>query len=651
MKYFLTIIISLTLLSTITSRLKTKIENTAAKQYIPFAQLPYCQPNIIKEKSCSVCSQIKEKGFEIKFLKTVTSDEININMVISQSQTETVISFGGPKSTDIVYLQNVYKKGMSKVSTLNNKPLETEFWNVYMEFRNDLIKALKKGGKVALVGHSFGGSLALIAAYDISLNKLAVQTPNVYTFGALKTGDSEFKTTVKNLVPSLYGITYVNDYYSMFPRCVYMNGYVFHCYRNYVNLVSAYPPFAYYYWGYSPIIRQQLVHAIPQIVRNIPELQVIRNPDQKGLVQNVLNGPAGAANTSHSNDPLQGGHIPDTKSGLTAPIAPIAPTAPTDPTATSDPTVQHRNDIENKHHEHRHRNLEHPKEENNEANKINTENVKETKSHDIDSNNTNKENSPQNLEAELNNMSTFDNRQRDKFHSHEPMHYEPHRNHDNNEFSHSTIGANHASHHNRHSALSSNGLDNFNNLSHETPAPSLSHHNRHSDSLSSNGLNNINNQSHETLTSSLSHHNRHSDSLSSNGLNNINNLSRETLTPSLSHHNRHSDSLSSNGLSNMSHDAEMSDHSNRNSGFSSRQASLGASSLQSSLGASSPQSSFGASGSHSQLDRHHASFLQTEFTDIIAHNKKCKGATEYVICEYDPKVHQIYFGINVEECS
>jgi hypothetical protein len=64
------------------------------------------------------------------------------------------------------------------------------------KIRNTVSKILNKhkGYNVVLVGHSFGGALAALSAFDLYHNRVISQhnAPKVYTYGALKVGDNDF---------------------------------------------------------------------------------------------------------------------------------------------------------------------------------------------------------------------------------------------------------------------------------------------------------------------------------------------------------------------------------------------------------------------------------------------------------------------------
>ena len=255
------------------------IARNQAQNYLDFARLPYCMKNNSNEGPCPVCQLIEQRGFSVVHVESQMKDNIIFTMAVSANQSgEIVISFGGPKTQNVAYLQQIYANGMSHVPELNNLTIETEFWTIYSSFfRNSLLQTLTQLNgnyqKIVFVGHSFGGSIAIISAYDLVHNGIIQKSafgPSVFTFGALKIGTQQLIHTIQsNIHAPIVRIRRGIDFFTLIPRCVYITHMsVWHCYRNYVSLVRTFPMFASYYMRYSPIIRRQLVVGLPQIVHH-----------------------------------------------------------------------------------------------------------------------------------------------------------------------------------------------------------------------------------------------------------------------------------------------------------------------------------------------------------------------------------------------
>jgi DNA-directed RNA polymerase subunit F len=284
-KLFSYALVILCIISNVISRSTKSLKNRhdskqEAKNYINFARLPYCLTSELQSGTCGACGLIKEQGFDVVHAESHQKDGITFTMAVSASESgEVVISFGGPKSENVSYLQQIYANGVQRVPELNNLLIENEFWDVYSNFfRQTLISTLSHmkttAFKIVFVGHSFGGSLAFLSAYDSVVNHVLEKNgsmgPYVFTYGALKIGTSDFSKVIHQSIGRRFiRIRRRIDFFTLMPRCVYISDLaVWHCYRNYVNLVRAFPMFAYYYSRFSPIIRRNLVQHIPMIVRN-----------------------------------------------------------------------------------------------------------------------------------------------------------------------------------------------------------------------------------------------------------------------------------------------------------------------------------------------------------------------------------------------
>ena len=251
-------------------------QSEIAKSYLDFAKLTYCDD--VATGKCGLCKELKNEGTNILHVEENEKNNIDFRMVISQKDDgELVISFGGPKSENILYFQQIYADGLIKVKEINNILIEKEFWNVYEEFFRDVLHKKIKGLvpnplHITLIGHSFGGSLAMLTGYDIKFNNITTVNPHLYTFGALKIGSSSFTRIIQAAISiPIIKIRRSFDYFGWMPRCIYVpSSEVWHCYRHYWSLVWRYPMFAPYYLGFSPFIRSSIVSRIPQILSHAP---------------------------------------------------------------------------------------------------------------------------------------------------------------------------------------------------------------------------------------------------------------------------------------------------------------------------------------------------------------------------------------------
>jgi hypothetical protein len=230
--FFATILLS--------STVESKSQNTeeywitplikAAKSFLSFAQVPYCPPDVINALACPLCSSILDGSYKVKQIIQQTVEKRHFKAVILQSDNhrEIVVTFGAPKlHEDPTFYSAVYTGGYVKFHT---SQVETIFAHVYRTMEHKIRNAVSallnkhKGYKIVTVGHSFGGALAAISAYDMYHHRVIseINAPKVFSYGALKVGDNDFvnylnskmKVTriIKNtdLAPVLQNCNYVS---------------------------------------------------------------------------------------------------------------------------------------------------------------------------------------------------------------------------------------------------------------------------------------------------------------------------------------------------------------------------------------------------------------------------------------------------------
>jgi hypothetical protein len=209
-----------------------------ARSYISFANLPYCNIDAIEVLACPLCSSILDGSFKVfnahKFHEHGT--DFKSVLIYSATNKEVIISFSGPKSTDYKFYEKLWTGGFTKFHDLS---IESLYMTVYNKLGNHLKESLKKlekehpavkDFKYIFVGHSFGGSLAVLAAYDLITNK-AINThePIVYTYGQLRIGDAEFVGKVNETV-KVVRIIKDNDYMTRAPHCIPSEANSWNCY-------------------------------------------------------------------------------------------------------------------------------------------------------------------------------------------------------------------------------------------------------------------------------------------------------------------------------------------------------------------------------------------------------------------------------------
>ena len=103
-----------------------------AKSYMSFANLAYCNLDVINSLACPLCSSILDNSFKLMDLHAVTYNDHPYRFVIlaSESHREVVLTFAGPKSSDGLFYGNIYQSGFGKFKGQN---IEKAFLDVYTQ--------------------------------------------------------------------------------------------------------------------------------------------------------------------------------------------------------------------------------------------------------------------------------------------------------------------------------------------------------------------------------------------------------------------------------------------------------------------------------------------------------------------------------------
>ena len=243
----------------------------SANNYINMARLAYCPKKLILAKRCKICHFALNKH-KIFFIHSVNQKRKKIFQFIilySDVKKEIVISFSGPGTNNAKIFNTVYQKGFVSVSELGlNIHIENYYWEIYSKYIRKvltekvqkLIKSKRNLYKFIFIGHSFGGSIATLAAFDLTKNNIIkknkkIDSPIVYTYGQLRIGDNAFVTAANKLI-KLIRIMRSDDFVTRVPSCAYDNSSrLFKCYNKTSSTISHFPKFKKYFLVYRKGIR------------------------------------------------------------------------------------------------------------------------------------------------------------------------------------------------------------------------------------------------------------------------------------------------------------------------------------------------------------------------------------------------------------
>ena len=243
----------------------------SALNYINIARLAYCPKNLILAKRCEVCPFVlnQYKTFFIHSVKQNMKNLFQFIIIFSDIRKEIIITFSGPKTKETKFFNKIYKKGFITVKELGeNVKIENYYWEIYSKYMRSILrskiekilKSKRSEYKVIFIGHSFGGSIAVLAAYDLVKNRI-VKKNNfnsshvIFSYGQMRIGDNSFISEVNKLI-KLIRIMRSDDFVTRVPSCVFDESeMVFKCYSRVATVVKNYPIFKNYFIDYRRGIR------------------------------------------------------------------------------------------------------------------------------------------------------------------------------------------------------------------------------------------------------------------------------------------------------------------------------------------------------------------------------------------------------------
>jgi triacylglycerol lipase len=166
------------------------------------------------------------KGFKLQSiicaLAGVEKPESEIFGYIAESKKAIIVVFRGTRTfNDNESDQDLFQVPYPFVK--NTGKTHRGFTCIYQSTRNKLIKTLSKLSKkkrLFVTGHSLGGALAVLAAFDFATNT-SFKNPVVYTYGSPRVADPEFAFRFDRTVANSIRIFNIHDIIPTLPEQAY----------------------------------------------------------------------------------------------------------------------------------------------------------------------------------------------------------------------------------------------------------------------------------------------------------------------------------------------------------------------------------------------------------------------------------------------
>lgn len=237
----------------------------SAKSFLSFANLAYCNKDVVNNLACPLCDSLLDGSYQVKDVYSGQQEQqiYRYVILISENHKEVVLSFSGPKSSDNQFYSSLYTSGWSEVQ---GQKVEKSYAKVYQEvLGHQLENSIKNllsanpsysGYKFLFIGHSFGGSMAVLSAFDLVKKNVVPRDPSqnsplVYSYGLLRIGDDQFVEEV-NALFKVIRINKSSDHMTRLPNCVWSQQVgKWRCYRDTYNLMMRYPEYRQYIMNYG----------------------------------------------------------------------------------------------------------------------------------------------------------------------------------------------------------------------------------------------------------------------------------------------------------------------------------------------------------------------------------------------------------------
>jgi len=169
----------------------------------------YCTESLVQSWTCTYCTANSSATSGFHLYEIFSNSAENVFGYVGYIGTTVYVVFRGT-STDLNWLEDVDALLVGFLNLAGVK-VHQGFWDDYSVVQStvttavlNLIPAIGATG-VVFTGHSLGGALAELAAFDIGPQ--TGKTVQLYTFGSPRVGNPAYATTLPSVVPTSWRIT------------------------------------------------------------------------------------------------------------------------------------------------------------------------------------------------------------------------------------------------------------------------------------------------------------------------------------------------------------------------------------------------------------------------------------------------------------
>jgi hypothetical protein len=204
---------------------------TDATEFAYASALAYCKPDDITSFTCGEnCDKLKGyKSYFSQVFNVADGQTLSFSMIYNPSTQRFITTFRGT-ITDMQLLLEALKGGAVSYTIYNvkNGLVDNYFYTNYVRtIRKVFLQKLKEARttfrnyKFIFTGHSLGGALATIAAFDaVTSYNLPAQQAILYNFGSPRVGNFELASAIEKAVPQIYRLVHWRDLVPHLPTCI-----------------------------------------------------------------------------------------------------------------------------------------------------------------------------------------------------------------------------------------------------------------------------------------------------------------------------------------------------------------------------------------------------------------------------------------------